>query len=165
MRKRAENTEAKSNPSGNLETSNSKRTQINDNKQIVAKRSTYAVLALFVLAMNGAWAVYHYQFETLPPPLSLEHVGKRGFSEYEAMMHVKALTQFGPHPVGSSALERAVQVLIVYFYCSHSVQKICLSSPFWHVMIWMISSVCHVLQPMNRKIINVHEKFVLAGQE
>lgn len=83
---------------------------MDSNKQVVAKRSAHVVLTLFVLALNGAWAVYHYQFEVLPPPLTLEQVGKRGFSEYEAMKHVEELTQLGPHPVGSDALGRAVQV-------------------------------------------------------
>lgn len=85
---------------------------LNDNNVVlIAKRSSYVIFTLFVLVMYGAWGVYHYQFESLPPPLSLEHVGKRGFSEHEAMKHVQALTQLGPHPVGSVALENAVKVV------------------------------------------------------
>lgn len=85
---------------------------LNDKNVVLnAKRSTYVVFTLFVLVIYGAWGVYHYQFESLPPPLPLEHVGKRGFSEYEAMKHVEALTQLGPHPVGSDALESAVKVV------------------------------------------------------
>ncbi|KAL2465111.1 Zn-dependent exopeptidase superfamily protein [Abeliophyllum distichum] len=51
-------------------------------------------------------------FESLPAPLTLEQVGKRGFSEHEAMKHVKALAQLGPHPVGSVALNRALQYVL-----------------------------------------------------
>lgn len=111
MRQRTKNSGANSDPSTSDGTSNSRRPTVKDNnKQVVAKRSARVVLTLFVLALNGAWAVYHYQFEVLPPPLTLEQVGKRGFSEYEAMKHVEELTQLGPHPVGSDALGRAVQV-------------------------------------------------------
>ncbi|KAL6578060.1 hypothetical protein OROMI_010392 [Orobanche minor] len=79
------------------------------NVTLVAKRSSYLIFALFVLVIYGAWGVYHYQFESLPPPLSPEQVGKRGFSEHEAMKHVKALTRLGPHNVGSDALESALK--------------------------------------------------------
>lgn len=79
------------------------------NAILVATRSPYVILALFVLVINGSWGVYHYQFENLPSPLDLESVGKRGFSENEAMKHVVALTQLGPHSIGSDALERAFQ--------------------------------------------------------
>ncbi|KAL6501104.1 hypothetical protein OROHE_025301 [Orobanche hederae] len=79
------------------------------NVTLVAKRSSYLIFALFVLVIYGAWGVYHYQFESLPPPLSPKQVGKRGFSEHEAMKHVKALTRLGPHNVGSDALESALK--------------------------------------------------------
>lgn len=78
---------------------------------VIAKRSSYVIFALFVLVMYGSWSVYQYQFENLPAPLALEHVGKRGFSEHEAMKHVEALTRLGPHPVGSDALESALEVI------------------------------------------------------
>lgn len=74
------------------------------------KRSAYVILALFVLIVHGSWAVHRYQFDILPEPLTAERAGKRGFSEEEAMKHVVALTQLGPHPVGSDALDRALQV-------------------------------------------------------
>lgn len=77
---------------------------------VTAKRSGYVVLALFILITQGIWGVYHYQFQNLPAPLTAEHVGKRGFSEEVAMKHVKELTQLGPHPVGSDALELGLQV-------------------------------------------------------
>ncbi|PSR98898.1 Endoplasmic reticulum metallopeptidase [Actinidia chinensis var. chinensis] len=76
------------------------------------KRSAYVILALFVLVINGSWAVHHYQFESMPEPLTADQAGKRGFSEEEAMKHVKALTQLGPHPVGSDALDRAIQYVL-----------------------------------------------------
>lgn len=117
MRKRPNSSSvAKSNPSSSGETSDKKEPQISD-VVVAAKRSTYVILALFVLVINGSWAVYHYQFESLPAPLSAVQVGKRGFSELEAIKHVEALTQFGPHPVGSDALDRALQVLRVVYLC------------------------------------------------
>lgn len=76
-------------------------------------RSLSVWLALFVVIVNSAWAVYHYQFENMPPPLGAEHVGKRGFSEIEAIKHVETLTGFGPHPVGSDKLDHAVAVRVL----------------------------------------------------
>lgn len=76
-------------------------------------RSSYAMLTLFALLMYSSWNVYHYQYENLPAPLTAEQAGKRGFSEVEAMKHVKALAGFGPHPVGSDSLDRAVQYVAV----------------------------------------------------
>ncbi|KAL0403477.1 UNVERIFIED_CONTAM: Vacuolar membrane protease [Sesamum radiatum] len=49
------------------------------------------------------------KFESLPVPQTLDQVGKRGFSEHEAMKHVEALTRLGPHPVGSDTLESALK--------------------------------------------------------
>lgn len=79
---------------------------------LVAKRSKYVILALFVLVAYGTWSVYQHQFLNLPKPLGAEEVGKRGFSEHEAIKHVKALTQLGPHPVGSDALDHALQYVL-----------------------------------------------------
>lgn len=79
------------------------------------QRSGYLLLALFVLLMNGSWAVYHYQYESLPSPLNAEQAGKRGFSEVSAMSHVKHLAELGPHPLGSIALDRALQVHVFFF--------------------------------------------------
>uniref|UniRef100_A0A2N9F291 Vacuolar membrane protease n=1 Tax=Fagus sylvatica TaxID=28930 RepID=A0A2N9F291_FAGSY len=53
-----------------------------------------------------------HQFQNLPAPLTAAQAGKRGFSEIEALKHVNALTEFGPHPVGSDALELAVQYVL-----------------------------------------------------
>ncbi|KAI7754782.1 hypothetical protein M8C21_015922, partial [Ambrosia artemisiifolia] len=77
-----------------------------------AKRSGYVILALFILIAHGVWAVHRYQFESLPEPLTAQHVGKRGFSEVEAMKHVVELTQLGPHPVGSDKLELGLQYVL-----------------------------------------------------
>lgn len=78
-----------------------------------AQRSGFVVTVLLVLFKYSSWGVYYYQFESMPPPLSSEQAGKRGFSEIAAMEHVKTLTQLGPHPVGSDALDRAVQVRFI----------------------------------------------------
>lgn len=76
------------------------------------RRSAYVILALFVLVIYGCWAIHFYQFENLPLPLSADLAGKRGFSEAEAMKHVKALSELGPHPLGSDSLEHAVQYVL-----------------------------------------------------
>ena len=76
----------------------------------IPKRSARLWLALFVLLANFSWAVHYYQYDNLPAPLSADHAGKRGFSEVEAIKHVRALTQIGPHAIGSDALDNAVQV-------------------------------------------------------
>ncbi|KAI8007333.1 hypothetical protein LOK49_LG07G01078 [Camellia lanceoleosa] len=75
----------------------------------ILKRSPHAILALFVLMINGSWAVYYYQFENLPTPFTADQAGKTGFSEEEAMNYVKDLTDFGPRPVGSDAVDLALQ--------------------------------------------------------
>ncbi|XP_011084329.1 endoplasmic reticulum metallopeptidase 1 isoform X2 [Sesamum indicum] len=119
MRQRPKGASSKSNLSGAVasgETSNRDNSggKVNNvlkdkNVVVVAKRSSYVIFTLFVLAIYGAWGVYHYQFESLPVPLTLDQVGKRGFSEHEAMKHVEALTRLGPHPVGSDTLESALK--------------------------------------------------------
>ncbi|CAL9752585.1 unnamed protein product [Musa acuminata subsp. burmannicoides] len=83
-------------------------------------RSAFLWVALFVLFLNSSWAVYHFQFESLPLPLDAEQAGKRGFSEVSALEHVKYLTKLGPHPVGSDALELAVQYV---FAATEKIQK------------------------------------------
>ncbi|XP_010558756.1 PREDICTED: endoplasmic reticulum metallopeptidase 1 isoform X1 [Tarenaya hassleriana] len=75
---------------------------------ISPRRSGIVWLALCLLAYS-TWTVYNYQHVILPPPLSSEQAGKRGFSEVEAMKHVEELTQLGPHPVSSDGLDDAVQ--------------------------------------------------------
>ncbi|KAL8533112.1 hypothetical protein ACS0TY_009384 [Phlomoides rotata] len=106
-------------PSGSSgETSNQENVVKEKNVVEIAKRSSYVIFTLFVLVIYGSWSVYRYQFENLPAPLTLEHVGKRGFSEHEAMKHVEALTRLGPHPVGSDALESALK------YVAEAAEKI-----------------------------------------
>ncbi|MQM16602.1 hypothetical protein Taro_049558 [Colocasia esculenta] len=85
--------------------------QIEDGKTTLGRPATLW-LALSILLVNGCWAVYHFQFESLPIPLSAEQAGKRGFSEESAMQHVKTLTRLGPHPVGSDALDLALQYVL-----------------------------------------------------
>lgn len=102
-------------PSSNDETPSSR--EVEDQRP---KRSAFLWLALFVLLLNGSWAVHHYQFENLPLPLSVEKAGKRGFSEVSAMEHVKYLTKLGPHPVGSDALDLALQVHMHTFMSLYS---------------------------------------------
>ncbi|XVE99313.1 hypothetical protein REPUB_Repub03eG0187600 [Reevesia pubescens] len=87
--------------------------KFNDNIQIKsARRSGFVWLTLFVMIVYSSWAVHHYQFDSLPVPLTAEQAGKRGFSEVEAMKHVKALTELGPHPLGSDALDLALQYVL-----------------------------------------------------
>lgn len=113
MRKRASSTAAS--PSGGVsdDTSKSNEEESKNADRIYvngAKRSGSTWIVMFGMALYSAWSVYHYQFEQMPLPLSGEQAGKRGFSEIQAMEHVKALTELGPHPVGSQALDRAMQV-------------------------------------------------------
>lgn len=111
MRKRSKSSGEASVNDVNTDEVNTSVAETSDNSG-KAKRSTYVILALFVLIIQGSWAVHHYQFEILPQSLTAEQAGKRGFSEEEALKHVKALTEFGPHPVGSDALDHALQVFI-----------------------------------------------------
>lgn len=104
---------AKSNTVSGGNTSNERGLRVKSNVHLVAKRSGFLILVFFVLVIYATWAVYHYQYESLPQPLSAEHAGKRGFSELEAVKHVKALTELGPHPVGSNALDSALQVYLL----------------------------------------------------
>ncbi|PKA52076.1 hypothetical protein AXF42_Ash014013 [Apostasia shenzhenica] len=83
-----------------------------DLKESGSKQATTLWLSLFVLLLNGSWAIYYFQFENLPLPLTAEDAGKRGFSEVSAMQHVKNLTGFGPHPVGSDALNMAIDYVL-----------------------------------------------------
>ncbi|XP_028782122.1 endoplasmic reticulum metallopeptidase 1 [Neltuma alba] len=76
------------------------------------RRSSYMWLTLFVVITYCCSAIYRYQFENMPVPLTAEQAGKRGFSEIEALKHVKALTELGPHPVASEALDSALQYVL-----------------------------------------------------
>uniref|UniRef100_A0A1D1YA17 Vacuolar membrane protease n=2 Tax=Anthurium amnicola TaxID=1678845 RepID=A0A1D1YA17_9ARAE len=110
MRQRTRNSPAVSEP-GQSATVDQKTCQSEDDK-ISFGRPAILFLALFIVLINASWAVYHFQFERLPVPLTAEQAGKRGFSEESAMQHVKALTRLGPHPVGSDALELALQYVL-----------------------------------------------------
>lgn len=76
----------------------------------VRQRSSSVLLIFLALIVYSSWSVYQYQFRRLPLPLTAEQAGKRGFSEVEAMKHVVALTELGPHSVGSDALDAALKV-------------------------------------------------------
>ncbi|XP_051121228.1 uncharacterized protein LOC127244779 isoform X2 [Andrographis paniculata] len=73
------------------------------------RRSSEEILALFITVLCGGWAVYYYQYQNLPAALTLEQAGSTGFSEYEALKHVRNLTQWGPHSVGSTELDNAIK--------------------------------------------------------
>uniref|UniRef100_A0A803P255 Vacuolar membrane protease n=1 Tax=Cannabis sativa TaxID=3483 RepID=A0A803P255_CANSA len=75
-------------------------------------RSPFVWLTLFVAIVYSSWTVYHYQYLSLPLPLTADQAGKRGFSEVQALNHVRALTELGPHSVGSDALNHAVQYVL-----------------------------------------------------
>lgn len=83
------------------------------------RRSSFVWLAFLLIITYFCSSIYHYQFQSMPVPLTAEEAGKRGFSEIEAFKHVRALTQVGPHPVGSEALHLALQVgsstLLIFF--------------------------------------------------
>ncbi|KAH9768337.1 peptidase M28 domain-containing protein [Citrus sinensis] len=86
------------------------KTSSNDSIHVSsAKRSGLVWTVVFATLICASYGVYYYQYEHMPPPLTAEQAGRRGFSELEAMKHVKALTQLGPHAVGSDALDRALQ--------------------------------------------------------
>ncbi|PRQ58809.1 putative peptidase M28 [Rosa chinensis] len=76
------------------------------------QRSPFVWLTLFAAITYSCWGVYHYQFESLPAPLTPDQAGKRGFSEFSARKHVKVLTQLGPHPVASEAITLAQQYVL-----------------------------------------------------
>lgn len=92
-------------PPGNAEVVNSSGVKY-------PKRSALVWLALFVVIIYFSWAVHYYQFDNMPAPLGADHAGKRGFSEVEAIRHVRALTQVGPHSIGSDALDDALQYVL-----------------------------------------------------
>ncbi|CAK7325464.1 unnamed protein product [Dovyalis caffra] len=79
---------------------------------IKSTRSGSVWLVLSAVIIYSCYSVHYYQFENLPLPLTAEHAGKRGFSEIQALKHVKALTEFGPHPVGSDSLDLALQYVL-----------------------------------------------------
>ncbi|XP_059457062.1 uncharacterized protein LOC132186951 isoform X1 [Corylus avellana] len=111
MDSRPESSSAKSEPAA-VDDEEVRDNIVRGQSQSRPRRSPLVWLTLFALITYSSWAVYQYQYENLPPPLTAEQAGKRGFSEVEAMKHVKALTQLGPHPVGSDALDLALQYVL-----------------------------------------------------
>ncbi|XWS66161.1 hypothetical protein CRYUN_Cryun05aG0176200 [Craigia yunnanensis] len=116
MRRRPQSSSISPDASANESSDTSKtdeEAKFNNSIQIKsARRSGFVWLTLFAVFVYSSWAVYQYQFESLPVPLTAEQAGKRGFSEVEAMKHVKELTELGPHPVGSDALDLALQYVL-----------------------------------------------------
>jgi hypothetical protein len=82
-------------------------------------RSGSVWIILSAVIIYSCYSVHYYQFENLPSPLTAEQAGKRGFSEIQAIKHVKALTDFGPHPVGSDSLDLALQVYLFTYLLIH----------------------------------------------
>ncbi|CAA7057570.1 unnamed protein product [Microthlaspi erraticum] len=80
--------------------------------RIDVRRSGKVMFSVLILITYFSWAVYNYQHGNLPRPLTAQQAGKRGFSEIQAMKHIKALTQFGPHPVSSDALVHALEYVL-----------------------------------------------------
>ncbi|KAL2324805.1 hypothetical protein Fmac_023863 [Flemingia macrophylla] len=76
------------------------------------RRSSLVWLTLLLIITYSCSSIYHHQFQKLPVPLTAGEAGKRGFSEIEAFQHAKALAEMGPHPVGSDALQLALQYVL-----------------------------------------------------
>ncbi|MCL7037503.1 hypothetical protein MKW94_024799 [Papaver nudicaule] len=94
-------------------TNDEKKKKIESKKtETLYKRSALVWISLLFVFAYSSWAVHHYQFQVLPRPLSIKQAGKRGFSEEMAIKHVKSLADFGPHPVGSDALDLALQYVL-----------------------------------------------------
>ncbi|KAE8684892.1 Detected protein of confused Function [Hibiscus syriacus] len=90
------------------------------------RRSGFTLLTLLGVIVYASWAVYQYQYGSLPVPLTAEQAGKRGFSEAQAMKHVQELSELGPHPLGSDAIELALQYVLA---ASENIKK----SAHWEV--------------------------------
>ncbi|MBA0751346.1 hypothetical protein Gogos_000276 [Gossypium gossypioides] len=116
MRRRPESSSTAPDTSAKKSSGTSKtdeEAKLNHGIQIrTAQRSGFTWLTLFAVIVYSSWAVYQYQYENLPVPLTAEQAGKRGFSEVAAMKHVKALTELGPHTIGSDAIELALQYVL-----------------------------------------------------
>lgn len=117
MRKRRETASVASKGSSSGGDASGKKTSNDAKVRVVvgggnSKRSSIAWLALFFIIAYSCSAIYQYQFQNMPLPLTADQAGKRGFSEIEAFSHVKALTEVGPHPVGSEALNQALQYVL-----------------------------------------------------
>nr|XP_010943482.1 endoplasmic reticulum metallopeptidase 1 isoform X1 [Elaeis guineensis]XP_010943483.1 endoplasmic reticulum metallopeptidase 1 isoform X1 [Elaeis guineensis]XP_019701584.1 endoplasmic reticulum metallopeptidase 1 isoform X1 [Elaeis guineensis] len=138
------------------------------------KRSAFLWLALFVLLLNGSWAVHHIQFENLPLPLSAEKAGKRGFSEVSAMEHVQSLTKLGPHPVGSDALDLALQYV---FAASEKMKRtahweVDVQVDFFHAKIGasrlasgLFKGKTHIYSDLKHVVLRILPKYLPAAEE
>ncbi|KAG5239711.1 endoplasmic reticulum metallopeptidase [Salix suchowensis] len=85
-------------------------TSLGSSMKSIRSGSVWIILSTVII--YSCYSVHYYQFENLPSPLTADQAGKRGFSEFQAIKHVKALTDFGPHPVGSDSLDLALQYVL-----------------------------------------------------
>lgn len=99
-------------------------------KPMATSRGRAALTWLTMLAalVFFMWKLYCYQTESLPVPVSERAAGIRGFSEERAYKHVEALTKLGPHPLGSDALNHALQVPHLSFFSPLGTSKETLST-------------------------------------
>ncbi|CAH9055150.1 unnamed protein product [Cuscuta epithymum] len=74
--------------------------------------AAYELLFLIAFIALASWVSYHLQVKVLPQPLTAEVAGESGFSEVVAFNHLQALARFGPHHLGSIALDHAVQYVL-----------------------------------------------------
>ncbi|KAL2653870.1 hypothetical protein R1flu_021998 [Riccia fluitans] len=66
-------------------------------------------LLMLLLFGYAGWVIFHFHARHFPLPLSASAAGISGFSEERALGHVYNLANFGPHPIGSKALDHAFQ--------------------------------------------------------
>ena len=102
--------DSSSEPSSSTHQTDNNNDVLLDKKVVDVRRSGKTWFSVLILIIYSSWAVYNHQHGNLPRPLTAKQAGKRGFSEIQAMKHVAALTQFGPHPVSSDALVHALEV-------------------------------------------------------
>ncbi|CAM6124034.1 unnamed protein product [Calypogeia fissa] len=72
-------------------------------------------LLMVVLMLYVCHLINVYQSESLPAPLSKEQAGPHGFFEVTAREHIMSLVEFGPHLVGTEALDKALMVSLQTF--------------------------------------------------
>ncbi|KAH0942309.1 hypothetical protein HID58_001946 [Brassica napus] len=104
--------DSSSEPSSSTHQTDNNNDVLLDKKVVDVRRSGKTWFSVLILIIYSSWAVYNHQHGNLPRPLTAKQAGKRGFSEIQAMKHVAALTQFGPHPVSSDALVHALEYVL-----------------------------------------------------
>ncbi|KAK8611128.1 hypothetical protein V6N13_131190 [Hibiscus sabdariffa] len=116
------------------------------------RRSGFTLLTLLGVIVYASWAVYQYQYGSLPVPLTAEQAGKRGFSEVEAMKHVRELTELGPHTIGSDAIELALQLSLVVLIVISSDVRIAL-----YILLMQLYNVQVLKEILGWKHCNIQE--------